>query len=130
MIWNERAFTQLVIRNNLIITRTTSSPRTEGLFAVGGKDFGETKIVDNVIECEGQPRPLLRNAASYSAEIRNNRLTNVSDSDRYENPASGATSGLEAPLRYRCGAEGEMTVDGWKTFPTDGSGASQSFPSG
>jgi nitrous oxidase accessory protein len=33
VIWNERAFTELVVRNNHIITRTTATPRKDGLLA-------------------------------------------------------------------------------------------------
>jgi len=38
-----------------------------------------------------------------------------SDTDRYENPRTGKTIGLEQPLRFECGVNGEITVDGWKT---------------
>lgn len=115
VIWNERAFTQLTIRNNHIVTRTTATPRTSGLFGIGGDDFSQTRIVDNIIECRGQARPLLRSEASYGAEIGNNRLTNVSDSDRYKNEATGAKPGLEQPLKFVCGVHGELIVDGWQT---------------
>ena len=115
VIWNQRAFTELVVRNNHIVTRTTATPRTEGLFGIGGTDFAKTTIVDNIIECRGLSRPLLRNDASYGATIRNNRLTNVADTDRYENPQTDAKPGLEEPLAFRCGAQEELIVDGWET---------------
>lgn len=117
VIWNERAFAELVIRNNHIITRTTVTPRREGLFAIGGSDFSKTRIVDNIVECRGLSRPLLRMEAGYGAEIRNNRLTNVSDSDRYANRVTDANPGLEKPLAFQCGAYGELIVDGWETRP-------------
>ncbi|MBB3209205.1 nitrous oxidase accessory protein [Rhodopirellula rubra] len=122
VIWNERAFGELVVRNNHIVTRTTATPRTEGLFGIGGNDFSKTKIIDNIIECRGQPRPLLRNAASYDAEIMNNQLTNVSDTDRYRNAQTETDAGPTAPLVFKCGAQGEFTVNGWEfaaTMDTD-----------
>ena len=96
------------------IVRNTTTPRTAGLFGIGGTDFSQTKIVDNVIECCGQPRPLLRNKPSYGAEIRNNRLTNVSDTDRYEN-ATDTKPGLKQPLKFSSGVRRELIVDGWET---------------
>jgi nitrous oxidase accessory protein len=120
VIWINEPYDNLTVRNNHIISRTTATPRKEGLFGLNGKsDFGTIQIVDNIIECRGQPRPLLRNDASYGATIRNNRLTNVADADRYENPQTDAEPGLEEPLAFRCGAQGELTVDGWKTRPTE-----------
>ncbi|MEL7338515.1 MAG: right-handed parallel beta-helix repeat-containing protein, partial [Planctomycetota bacterium] len=74
VIWNERAFSRIEVRNNHIITRTTATPRKEGLFSIGGSDFSQTKITDNIIECRGQSRPLLRRDAMAAAEIRNSRL--------------------------------------------------------
>jgi len=119
VIWINEPYDNLVVRTNHIITRTTATPRTSGLFGINGKsDFSTIQIVDNVITCIGQPRPLLRNDASYEATIRNNRLTNVSDTDRYENPETDARAGLEEALRFRCGVHGELTVDGWETRPT------------
>ena len=52
-------------------TTLTATPRTDGLFGLNRKsDFSTIQIVDNIIECRGQPRPLLRNDASYGATIR------------------------------------------------------------
>ena len=116
VIWINEPYDNLVVRNNHIVARTTATPRTEGLFGLNGKsDFSTIAIVDNVVECIGQPRPLLRQEESYKAIIRNNRLVNVSDTDRYENRQTGAKAGLEEPLQFRCGVHGEMTVDGWET---------------
>ncbi|MEM6978561.1 MAG: right-handed parallel beta-helix repeat-containing protein [Planctomycetota bacterium] len=116
VIWNQRAFSKLVIRNNHIITRTTITPRTEGLFGIGGGDFSDTEIANNIIECEGQARPLLRNESSYSAKIVNNRLANISDSHLLENPMTDQAIGLEQPLQFRCGVHGETTIDGWSVM--------------
>ncbi len=82
------------------------------------RDFKTFRFTDNIIECEGTPRPLFRNDAGYRAEIRNNRLINASDADRLENPLSGAPQGLESPLRFTCGVHGEFTVNGWDLRPT------------
>lgn len=66
-----------------IITRTTVTPRKDGLFGFNpGCDFKTITIRDNVIESHGQARPLLRCGESYGAVIRNNRLTNLSDMAR------------------------------------------------
>jgi len=112
-------FNDLKIRNNHIITRTTATPRTDGLFGFNpGCDFKTITIQDNVIECQGQARPLLRSKESYGSVIRNNRLTNISDTDRYDNPQSDQRAGLEAPLKFECGVHGEFTVDGWQARPS------------
>jgi hypothetical protein len=118
VIWINEIFNNLEIRNNHVIARTTATPRTEGLFGFnGGGDFKTVTIRDNVIECEGQSRPLLRSKESYGATITNNRLTNVSDTDKYENPKSEQPAGLETPLKFECGARGEFMVDGWQVKP-------------
>lgn len=115
VIWINEPYNHLTVRNNHIVANTTATPRTGGLFGLNGRsDFSTVSIVDNIIECRGQARPLLRSDASYGAEIRNNRLVNVSDADRYENPETDAEPGLEAPLRFRCGVHGAMIVDGWE----------------
>jgi len=119
VIWINEPYSNLVIRNNHIITRTTATPRKEGLFGLNRKcDFSTIQIVSNIIECKGQSRPLLRNDESYQAVIRNNRLINVSDADRYKNPSTGDKVGPEEPLSFKCGVHGEMTVDGWTARPT------------
>ncbi len=119
VIWINEPYDNLVVRNNHIITRTTATPRKEGLFGLNEKsDFSTIQITDNIIECEGLARPLLRKDESYGATIRNNRLNNVSDTDRYENPQTDAKPGPEEPLSFQCGVNGELTVDGWETRPT------------
>ncbi len=119
VIWINEIFNELEIRNNHIITRTTATPRKEGLFGFNPEcDFKTISIRDNIIECQGQSRPLLRAKESDGAVMRNNELTNVSDADRYDNPRTNAHAGLEAPLRFECGVHGEFTVDGWKAGST------------
>jgi hypothetical protein len=71
-------------------------------------------IKDNVVECIGLERPLLRSQASYGALIENNQLTNVSDTDKYENKKTTAKAGLEAPLTFTCGVHEEYTINGWE----------------
>ncbi|HEX8913279.1 MAG TPA: hypothetical protein VF796_13040 [Humisphaera sp.] len=83
VIWMNEPFDGLEVRNNHIVARTTVTPRKDGLFGLSGQtDFATVTIRDNVIECEGTPRPLLRGKESYGAVIANNQLTNVSDADR------------------------------------------------
>lgn len=119
VIWINEPYSNLTIRNNHIITRTTTTPRNEGLFGFNADcDFTTIAIRDNIIECQGQPRPLLRSDASYSTLIHNNKLTNVSDIDRYTNAQTDQRAGLEAPLRFECGVHGEFLVDGWSTRPS------------
>lgn len=116
VIWINEPYNHLTVRNNHIITRTTATPRKEGLFGLNGdSDFSTVQIIDNIIECRGQSRPLLRSDSSYGATIRNNRLTNVADTKHYKNPQTDARAGLEEPLRFQCGVQGELTVDGWET---------------
>ena len=115
VIWINEVYNNLEVRNNHIITRTTATPRQEGLFGFNRDcDFKTIAIRNNIIECQGQSRPLLRNDASYDAVIENNRLTNVADTDRFKNPATDAPVGLEEPLKFACGVHGETVVDGWK----------------
>ncbi|QDU29501.1 hypothetical protein ETAA8_46130 [Anatilimnocola aggregata] len=115
IIWINEVFDQLVVRNNHIVTRTTATPRIEGLFGFNPQcDFSTIAIKDNVIECIGTPRPLLRSAESYQATIENNRLQNVSDAEKLKNPKANREAGLEAPLQFSCGVKGERTVDGWQ----------------
>ena len=119
VIWINEIFNQLEVRNNHIVTRTTATPRKDGLFGFNPScDFSTITLQDNLIECEGQPRPLLRGKESYSAVVRNNTLVNVSDAGRFANPRTGKIIGLEQPLTFACGVHGEVTVEGWKTKPT------------
>ena len=48
----------------------------------------------------GSRAPLLRNDESYGAVIESNQLTNVADTDRYDNPQTDAKAGLEEPLKF------------------------------
>jgi len=119
VIWINEIFNNLEIRNNHIITRTTATPRTEGLFGFNpGCDFKTISIRDNLIESQGQARPLLRCKESYGAVIQNNGLTNVSDTGKYDNAKTDRTVGLDKPLKFECGVHGEFTIDGWQARPT------------
>ena len=130
VIWINEVFNNLEIRNNHIITRTTATPRADGLFGFNaGCDFKTISIRDNVIECQGQARPLLRCKESYGTVIRNNELTLVSDTDRYDNPRTDRRAGLENPLKFECGVHGECTVDGWQARPADLHSAATQPPS-
>lgn len=121
VIWINEPYDNLTIRNNHIVTQTTATPRKDGLFGFNPKcDFKTITIANNVIECQGQARPLFRNSESYGAVIVNNKLINVADADKLKNPVTDAVVGLEAPLKFECGVHGEFTIDGWdhrKTSP-------------
>jgi nitrous oxidase accessory protein len=115
VLWINEVYNNIEIRNNHVIARTTATPRTDGLFGFHrGCDFRTIVIRDNVIECQGQARPLVRNEESRGATIANNRLSNVADADRYANPQDERRPGLEQPLKFDCGVHGEFTVDGWQ----------------
>lgn len=115
VIWINEVYNHLVVRNNHIITRTTATPRKDGLFGFNSQcDFSTIVIMDNLIECQDTPRPLLRSAESYSAALENNRLVNVADAEKLKNPPAERVIGLEQPLRFACGARGEYLVDGWR----------------
>lgn len=119
VIWLNEPYAQLEVRNNHIIARTTATPRTEGLFGFHDQsDFKTFSFTNNIIECIGTARPMFRNDASGNAVVKNNQLVNMTDSTRYKNTATGKLQGLEAPLKFQCGVNGEMTVDGWKTTLT------------
>lgn len=119
VIWIKEPYDNLTVRNNHIITRTTATPRTEGLFGLNGKsDFKTIRIADNVIECIGQARPLLRGEPSYQATVRNNRLINVADADRFPAAEVGTKAGLTSSLNFQCGAHGESKVNGWDLHPS------------
>jgi Nitrous oxidase accessory protein len=121
VIWINEPYDQLTVRNNHIICRNTATPRTEGLLGFAKEcDFSTHVIADNIIECQGQARPLFRNDESAKSVVRNNRLTNVSDTSRYANEKTESRTGLEEPLKFECGVHGEVTVDGWKAIPAKG----------
>ena len=119
VLWINEVYDNVEVRNNHILTRTTAAQRTEGLFGFNPKcDFKTVTIKDNLIECEGQARPLLRCKESYGATVENNKLVNVADADKLTNPKADRPVGLEAPLKFECGVKGEFTVDVWKATPT------------
>lgn len=118
VIWMNEVFNQLEVRNNHIVARETATPRDDGLFGFNPKcDFATIAIRNNLIECQGKARPLLRSKESYGATIENNTLTNVSDTQRYSNKRTDQPIGLEKPLKFACGVHGEIVVDGWQAMP-------------
>lgn len=118
VIWINEVFNQFEVRNNHIITRTTKTPRKEGLFGFNSQcDFSTIVIKDNIIECLDTPRPLLRSKESYGARIENNRLTNIADVDQLQNEKADREPGLQAPLQFSCGVSGEWAVDSWRVMP-------------
>jgi hypothetical protein len=118
VIWINEVFNGVTVRNNHIVTTTTATPRKEGLFGFNPKcDFRTVAIRDNIIECEGTPRPLLRAKESYNCTVENNTFVNVADAEKFKNPKADRPIGLEEPLKFECGARGELRVDGWKAGP-------------
>ena len=114
LVWINEVFNHLEIRNNHIVCRPTTTPRTDGLFGFNPQcDFSTITIQDNLIECEGIARPLLRAPESYRSVVVNNTLKNVADADKLKNPKADRLVGLEEQLAFRCGVKGEYSVDGW-----------------
>ncbi len=119
VIWINEVFNNFEVHNNHIITRTTATPRNEGLFGFnGGSDFKTISIKDNLIECKGQARPLLRAPESYAATVSNNTLINVSDAEKLTNAKADRHVGLKEPLKFECGVHGEFSVNGWNSGPS------------
>jgi len=113
VIWINEPFAGLDIHHNHIIARTTATPRTEGLFGFHKDcDFTTFRFANNLVECEGTPRPLFRNDPSGSMAMENNRLNNISDTARYENKATGEPVG-PGELKFQCGVKGETSVEDW-----------------
>ncbi len=118
VVWFNEPFSNLEVRNNHVIARTTATPRDEGLFGFNGtSDFRTISIKDNIIECQGLSRPLLRSPESYSALVENNTLINVSDVAKLKNAKASRPIGPEQPLEFECGAYGEFKVVGWQVIP-------------
>ena len=118
VVWIGEVFNHLEVRNNHIITRTTATPRDEGLFGLNQKCYFNTIVIkDNWIECIGLARPLFRNAESYFAAVENNKLTNVSDIKKLKNVKADRPIGLEKPLKFECGFGGKVIVNGWLAIP-------------
>lgn len=115
VIWINEPYNQIRIHSNHIRTRTTPTPRKEGLFGFSPKcDFSTITVENNVIECVGLSRPLFRNAESYGANVKDNKLVNVADADRFKKQNYKETSPLASTLKFSCGVGGESQVDGWK----------------
>jgi hypothetical protein len=114
VMWINEIFNDIEVRNNHVVCRTTAEPRTEGLFGFNpGCKFDSISIHDNRIECIGQTRPLFRSSESYRSRVNNNFLINVSDSSKFDNSVTEQGVGLEEPLRFECGVNGEVKVNGW-----------------
>ncbi|MEX2381944.1 MAG: DNRLRE domain-containing protein [Opitutales bacterium] len=119
--WSDQVYYNFTFENNHVITNTTVTPRTEGLFGFpSSSDFSTLTIRNNIIECNGVSRPLVRNSASYATNISNNTLTNVSDSGNYTNPNTGAARGITTPLFFKVGAFEAYQVDGWDFYAISG----------
>lgn len=121
IMWSTGVYNNFYFYNNHVIANRTVTPRTEGFFEFNkNNDFSTVEIRDNIIECNGVARALMRNEEGYSAIIRNNQLINVSDTDEYANPQTGAVQGPTEALQFTCGAQGEYTVDGWEISESNG----------
>lgn len=114
VFWSEEVYNGFQFYNNHVKTNTTITPRNDGLFGFNSAtNFSTIKIENNIIECTGISRPLMRNTQSYSSTISNNKLVNVSDTNSYGNTATGATQGPITEVKFRCGVNNEFNVDGW-----------------
>jgi hypothetical protein len=129
VFWSGPIYNGAAFYNNHVITNTTATPRTEGLFGfrLDANNDGDTPdlatlaIRDNIIEMNGLARPLIRNGGGADLgdiAVENNTLANVSDAGAYANPDTGAPRGPIDPLRFRVGVDGEFTVDGFTISAT------------
>ncbi len=113
IFWARGIYNNITIANNHIVTNTTVTPRTDGLFGLNpDNDFSTISIKNNIIECIGTPRPLFRNTESYQSQISNNQLVNVSDVANYSNPQTDDNKGPDR-VRFNCGARLAFAVDGF-----------------
>lgn len=118
VVWNNLSFSN----NHIVANEIVPSQDPEGLFAfresspaLGGQStvFSGITIASNVVQIVGQSRPLIRSASGYGANISNNLLVNVSDSSAMSNPQTSAVRGLEEPLVFNVGVNGEFPVNGY-----------------
>lgn len=118
VLWTKGPHANISIYNNHIKANTLS--RKDGFFGFHSKtDFSSIVIKDNIIECiDSNPRPLMRNEESYSANIENNQLINVPDANKSKVLDSERKAGLVEPLNFKCGVNGEYTVDQWTVDKT------------
>lgn len=113
IFWAKGVYNRFRFYNNSV--RANGQNRQEGLFGFSpATDFTTIEIRDNIFEnTAANPRPLMRNDASYRARVQNNTLINVSDGDRLTNQNTGALRGPVAPLRFAVGVNGAFEIDGW-----------------
>ncbi len=113
VVWHKGIYNNFSFYNNEVIANKTATPRRDGFLGFHpGTDFSTIEIRDNIIRSNGISRPLMRNQASYDAIIANNRLVNISDANKIDNPNTGAPQGPIEPLLFQVGVDGEFTVDG------------------
>ncbi len=114
VFWSEHVYNGFQFYNNHVITNTTTTPRNEGLFGFNsGTNFSTIKIENNIIECFGLSRPLMRNSQSYNAIVSNNKLVNVSDASSFVNMQTATKQGPINPLKFELGSKNEYAIDGW-----------------
>lgn len=115
IFWGQAEYNNLHFYNNHVIANKTITPRNEGLFGLNeATDFSTVVIKNNIFECIDNPRPLMRNAASYNALIENNRLSNVTDSAAFANLQTGNIQGVPLDsINFYCGAYEQFHVSGW-----------------
>lgn len=115
IFWANGPYNRFRFYNNHV--RSNGENRQEGFFGFHpATDFDTIEIRDNIIEnTAANPRPLVRNDASYRATVQNNRLVNISDADRFTNAATGAPRGPREPLQFAVGVDDAYQVDDWST---------------
>lgn len=113
VLWTRGVYNHFYFYNNHVIADQTNM--SSGFFGMNGEsDFSTIAIRDNIIEnTAANPRPLVRNDQSYSASIENNTLENITDTDHYENPNTGAQRGPVEPLSFTVGVGNRYRVEGW-----------------
>jgi len=119
VFWGDANMGGYSFYNNHVIANKTITPRTDGLFGFSaGCTFSTISIKNNIFECIGLARPMVRNSASYAAQFENNTFINISDSAKITNPSTGAAKGPVEPLVFTVGVNDEYTVNGWTVAKT------------
>ncbi len=120
LFWGRAAISNYSFYNNHVIANKTVTPREDGLFGFNtASDFSTIAIRDNIFECRGLDRPLVRNEESYGATIENNSFTGISDENKIDNPQTGNVKGPTEHLKFYVGVNDEYLVDGWTVTKAD-----------
>lgn len=119
LIVTTSAYNNFSFYNNHVIANKTKTPRGDGLFGFHqDTDFSTISIKNNIIECIGKNRKLMRHSKAYKATIENNTLKGISDTGQYKNRKTSNRRGPRSALKFKCGRHDEYSVDRWSVKHT------------